>query len=206
YAELDGAILAGALDALRRFEAIGARGVVGASVHASTLRHQRTRNAYFAMLGAAPHALLQRLVIKVAEVDAGAPMWTLTEWAAQLRAHVRQAAFEMHHSERGLDQLADTKAWAVGFQMPPHRPDAPEAAHRLLLSNVSHWLRMTQRQNLHLFVEQPRSLKLVSAMKQMGVDFMTSEALWPARPDPQDAYSAPLFPGSAPGSGRHRAA
>ncbi|MGE0044442.1 MAG: hypothetical protein AB7J28_03630 [Hyphomonadaceae bacterium] len=194
YDALDQQILDVALNGLADMERRGARGIVGASVHISTLRRQDARIAYLSKLASADPALLARLVIRIAEIEAAAPPWTLGEWTGYLKQHVREVALELHHSERLLDRVSEAAPWAFGFHLPPHRRDAPESAVRLLKESVAHWARAAHKQKVRLFVDGVRSGEVLHAVQAAGAAFATSELFWPSRHDPAGAYAAPAPP------------
>lgn len=201
YDSLDMEILDEALAAIAHFDETGARGMVGASVHVSTLRHQRSRMTYFARLAGAPHTLTQRLIVQVAEIEVGAPPFTLADWIGMLRGHVRRVALEFHHTERSLDRLGEIGAWAAGFQLPPHRRDVSEGVLKIMRDQLATWGRATQRQQVKLCVENFRSAALLHAARDAGLEMATSDVFWPARASACDVTQAPIPSERVPAAG-----
>ncbi|MBL8548640.1 MAG: hypothetical protein JNJ73_01545 [Hyphomonadaceae bacterium] len=191
YAELDHAVLDAAADGVEGLLLRGGRGVVGFTVHAATMRHLRTRIAYLARLRALPAAVLERLVARIAEIEPNTPHSVLTEWVGQLRAHVRQVALQLHHTEPTFQRVVETGAWSIGAALPQHRRDADGAALKHLVDLVGGWGRAARGRHLKLCVEGARSEALLAAGASAGVDFFASDVFWPPRQAPADAAEAP---------------
>ncbi len=192
YAQLDIAMLDAIEDALTRTTGDTQPGI-GVSVHSTTMQNRAARAAFLDRLARMPPDLMKFLTIKIAEIEPGAPLINLADWAGMLRARVRTILLEHHHSEQMPPDLSEVGVWGAGFQLPNHLSEVESAA---LVRQLARWGESLARQRKRFFVDNARKAHLAKAAVEAGAAFITSGAFWPYKSAPGGVVSAPApFPG-----------
>jgi len=170
HLELDLVLLDAAVQQLATLRETHASGVIGVSVHCSTLRDEFAQRAYLHALGDLDAELRRRFVIKIAEIERGTRVLELTRWVALMRRHARQVALEFYAHDAPPAGLAEIKAWAAGFQAPAEGANA-EMQRR--------WRQTLSNAGMRFFIDNVRSREDLTEAAAHGVDFVTSSRLWP---------------------------
>lgn len=189
FLELDLAMLDAALEALGTYGDAGPHPAVGACVHASTIHNRTARTAYLASLRRLPLSLSRYFFVKIAEIERGAPLITVADWVGLLRARTSHVLLEFHHSDAAVHAVDQTGAWGAGFHL-PNRFSDENADPAPVLRHLSHWSRMLVQKRMRFFVDNLRGEPLLAAAADVGVQFVTSEAHWPAAARPGSVFVA----------------
>jgi hypothetical protein len=186
YLALDLAIAARAAEEAERSLASGRRCLIGYSVHASTMQFRQRRREYLAALYTIEERLRPYLVGKIAEIEPGTPMTSISEWAHQLRPVNGLVALQLHESDRVLAGLNSTGAFSVSFtlQARQHEP-AGRASYR---RSIARWSQALAKQGLRLRLDNIGDADLLAVAIENQVDFFTSEAMWPPVDGPHGVY------------------
>lgn len=192
FADLDLAILQSASSALSRLLIRSPASVVGATVHVTTLRRRKALGDYLRALQTIPESTRQRMVVKIAEIEPGAPTSSLIEWTSLLRQHVRHVGLGFHHTDRAFDRFRHVGAWSAGIELPSHGPAPSAEIKRSLSTLIERWTRAVGPIGVRLHIEGFRSVELLAAAKRYGLDFASSEIAWPPLTQPADVISARL--------------
>ncbi|KAF0181738.1 MAG: hypothetical protein FD160_1578 [Caulobacteraceae bacterium] len=191
FLDFDIALLHDTVARAQRHTASGARSVLGISVHASTLKRSHTRQVYMKQLLAAPQHVMRRMLVKIAEVEVGAPGSLLCEMIRPLRDQVGQVSVEFHHSDRPHVDLHGFGCALAGFQLPHHDAGMSVTQRQILARTIAVWHSILARRHMKLFVDRFFSADLLREVAH-GIDFATSDRFWPVRSDAGDVQSSPL--------------
>ncbi|MEJ0061450.1 MAG: hypothetical protein WDM79_18650 [Terricaulis sp.] len=175
FLDLDVALLD---DALTHAAAPGKPRAIGLHVHASTMQHRKAREHYLAWMDQAPPEVRGRLFVTIAEIEKGAPLISLAEWSSALRQHVARVWLDFHYSDHAITSVSGSGAWAAGFQLPGAASSANPRGQRLL-DQLTYWKRAMRNQNMRLFVHGFHDQAFFNEAAKLGVDFATSDTLWP---------------------------
>jgi len=179
YLELDFAILDFAL--ARSQDPARTQGVLGITVHASTLQRRRSREVYLKRLASVSDAFRHQAFVIVAEIQRGTPLMSIAEWSSMLRALVARVGLDFHYTDHAVTSVGATGAWAVGFHLPIYAgaQKGPRAAK--MLDQLTFWARTIHSQNMRLEVNGFVHPEFLQAANRIGVDLVTSDTLWPFR-------------------------
>lgn len=190
YLELDLAVLDNAINVARQFSG-ARRHAIGVTVHSSTMRQRRAREAYLGWLRDIDPAIRRWLFVMIAEIDRGTPMISITDWCSGLRHHVARVWLEFHVSDRALNGLAGAGVWAAGF----HLPIAPGAGHGSRAAywrdQVDHWAKALTPQGVRLMVHGVEDTSFLHTAEEAGAHFLLSDKQWPIVADPAATMPAP---------------
>jgi hypothetical protein len=164
-------------------EAHGERcGVLCYSVHASTMARRGTRGAFLARLMDIPETQRRLLVGRIAEIEPGTPVVTVADWVHQLRAFTTRIALELHPSERAISGFDTVGAWSIGFVLPEAVQNAANRLNHEAM--IRRWSVQAHRQGLKCGLFGLADPYLIDATIKAGVDYFSSERLWPAADEP----------------------
>ncbi|QGZ93414.1 hypothetical protein [Terricaulis silvestris] len=176
FLDLDLCLFEQAVRAAERIEG----GIVGVSVHATTLQSRKARTIYLDHAAANASSARQRMYIGVAEVEPGTPLISLTEWISGLKPTFERVALELHPSDRALSAIASTGAWAAGYQVPSMR-DASGAQMRAALGSIHSWCQTLRRQRIQPFMHGFIEPVFFDLANMSDIAFATGPGLWPAQ-------------------------
>jgi hypothetical protein len=174
FLDLDLCLFEQAVAAVERIEG----GIVGVSVHATTLQSRKARTIYLDHVAAIAGSARQRMYIGVAEVEPGTPLISLTEWISALRPTFERVALELHPSDRALSAIASTGAWAAGYQV-PSMADASGAQMRVALGSIHSWCQTLRRQRIQPFMHGFIEPVFFDLANMSDMAFATGPGLWP---------------------------
>jgi hypothetical protein len=155
-------------------------GIVGVSVHATTLQNRRARTIYLDHVAANASSVRQRMYIGIAEVAPGTPLISLTEWISGLRRTIERVAIELHPTDRALSAIASTGAWAAGYQVPSMR-NASGAQMRAELGSIHSWCQTLRRQRIQPFMHGFMEPVFFDLANMSDIAFATGPGLWPSQ-------------------------
>ncbi|MEJ0059996.1 MAG: hypothetical protein WDM79_10660 [Terricaulis sp.] len=202
YCELDIGLLDVAQAALDRYGADDAHPAIGISVHSTTLQHRIARSVYLERLSRVPAHQMKRVYVKIAEIEPGAPLINLADWAGMLRARVRNILLEFHHTERSPPNLVELGVWGAGY-LAPTALSSQGADIAPATRQFRRWGESLRRQRLRFFVDNLRRPGLVRLAAEGGAHFITSDNFWPFQKWPGGIVSAP-GPSVSPLPPRHK--
>lgn len=153
--------------------------VLGLTVHASTMQVRKAREHYLAALDEANPDARRHMFITIAEIEKGTPLISITEWVSALRQRVSHVWLDLHYTDHAISSLGGAGAWAAGFHLPSLGTGPASGRAQRIVEQVSFWSRTIRSQSMRLFVNGFRDHALLSEASARGVDFATSDALWP---------------------------
>jgi hypothetical protein len=183
YVWLDLAIIGRAVQEAERNLASGRRCLLNYSVHATTLQRRDRREAYLEHLNSTPEGLRPFLVGRIAEIEPGTPIETIRGWVQLLQRVSKRVTIQLHESDRALTTLDSTGATSVSFTLSARQHGAAglESYERL----IPRWSSALQGQKLQFRLDNVIDAKLIAYAVSSGVDFLTSERVWPAASGPK---------------------
>ncbi|MGE3142627.1 MAG: hypothetical protein AB7L65_04855 [Hyphomonadaceae bacterium] len=189
----DLAILERALHALASRDGEGPHPAICATVHSSTMQSRVSRGAYLARLRDLPANLIKYFVLKISEIERGAPITAVADWTGVLRTRVGHVVLEFHRNDPVAPALDQTGAWGAGFALSGRDNDEHGEGGRIR-QTIRAWGETLERRRMRFFVDNARTPGIAQAAADAGAHFVTSEALWPAAPAPQNVrtLSAPF--------------
>jgi hypothetical protein len=176
HLDLDLCLLEQAVGAAERIEG----GIVGVSVHATTLQNRKSRNVYVDHAVAKASSVRRRMYVGIAEVEPGTPLISLTEWISMLRPTFERVALELHPSDRALSAIASTGAWAAGYQVPSMQ-GASGAHMREALGSIHSWCQTLRRQRIQPFMHGFVEPVFFDLANMSDMAFATGSGLWPSQ-------------------------
>ncbi len=152
---------------------------VGFTVHATTLRSRRNREAYLSLLSRSSCSMLRSAIITIAEIEKGTPLISIEEWCHGLRPLVSHVCLDFHYTDHALSSIGGTGAWAAGFHLPIYSGAqcGPRAAQTL--DHVRFWSKTVHSQGMRLAVNGFKEAGFLQQALAAGVDLATSNVLWP---------------------------
>jgi hypothetical protein len=189
FLELDLGLLDVVEAAMGRYDVEEARPVIGISVHSTTLQNRTARGAFLERLARIKPEHLKHAFVRIAEIEAGAPLINLADWAGLLRARVKNIALEFHASEKVAPNLAQVGVWGAGYVLPPGAETAPDIVAQV--RQFRRWGEGLTRQRLRFILGQVDQPGLIRLAAQAGAAFMTSPHFWPYEQWPGAIISAP---------------
>lgn len=177
--ELDLEALDRTEQALRTLIDAGKKTLVGASLHISTLSRGTSRGRVLNKLNEADHSLSKYRIIKLSAVPPGFPQMYLTEILHALRTRVDHIALSASDREADIDALLDLGLSALGMVLSPKELAAMTAEKQSEL--VDRIRRAAERAHAHktmFFVEGPIASELAMRLSAVGVDDISSSAIW----------------------------
>jgi hypothetical protein len=117
--------------------------------------------------------------VTIAEIEKGTPLISLGEWTSALRQRVSQVWLDFHYTDHAISNLGAAGAWAAGFHLPSLASGPQSGRTQRVVEQVSFWSRTIRSQNMRLFVNGFKDHAMLSEASERGVDFATSDALWP---------------------------
>ena len=152
---------------------------IGVCVHSTTMRTRSSREAYLQRLKALGPSTLQRLFIKIAEIEGGTPMINLADWSGLLRLRVRHVLLEFHHSMAAPPDIAELGVWGAGYAVSP-APTGHAADRNWQTRQIRRWAESLRRQGLRFFIDGIDQEDLLAAAAEAGgAQFITSDYYWP---------------------------
>jgi hypothetical protein len=203
YLALDLRLLDAAIQEGQAAFAAGRKCLVSYSVHATTLRARAPRAKYLSALARMPSHLRKYLSPRIAEIEPGVPLITLSEWVGVLRGAARRVTIELHPSEPNLLDLRTSGIAGVECFLPIADPITP-AQRRDFASLIGRWARALHGQGLHFNICHVVDPALLEVGRRAGADFIGSERVWPSVGAPMGVVPfaasniAAAFAGAAP--------
>lgn len=192
YLELDLAILKTAAAALKESAAREPAPQIGVSVHASTLHNRAARTAYLEHLRAVALAAARPPFVRLAEIERGAPLLSVSEWTGMLRAHVRQVMLEFHVSDSAIADIDQSGAWGAGYALPQRLAEADLGRLR---SQMPMWGARLAHMRLRFQIGNVRGAALLRMATEAGAHYLSGETYWPSLTKPAGVLRAPApFP------------
>lgn len=179
FLELDIAILDRALTELSRQKALGRTSVVGISVHATTMQLRRARETYLSWLAEIDPEIKRTMFVCIAEIEKGTPLISISEWTSSLRAHLPRIWLDFHYTDHAIASMSGSGAWAAGFHLPIYSGAQKGPRAQRTLEQVSFWTKALHGQSMRLFVNGFQEGEFLQQAARIGVDFATSDTLWP---------------------------
>ena len=183
FLDLDLLMLKTAVETADAALASGKKSLIGFSVHSTTLRSRALRATYLAALGRTPEGLRKYLTARVAEVEPGVPLITLSEWVGVLRNICARVTIELHPSEPNLQDLRATGASTIALFLPITDTVTPDQ-RKHYAALLGRWTQALHKQDLLLSVAHMIDPVLIEVGRRAGVDFMSSEVVWPMVDEP----------------------
>lgn len=188
YCELDLNLLDVVESALNRYDPADTRPAIGATVHSTTFQHRTARAAYMERLARIPAEHLKHVFVRVAEIEGGAPIINLADWAGLLRARVKNIALEFHASEAQPPNLSQVGVWGAGYALPPAALDGKDVVTQV--RQFRRWSEGLGRDRLRFLVDHVNRPGLVRLAAEAGANFITADAFWPFRKWPGNVVAA----------------
>lgn len=179
YLELDIAVLDAALVRAKLSQASGQGLNIAVSVHASTLQTRRSRETYLGWLGEIDPVTRRSFLIAVAEIEKGTPMISMAEWCSNLRSSVSRVWLDFHYTDHAITSIGGTGAAGAGFHLPIYPGAQKDPRAERMRDQIRFWRKTLHSQNMRLIVNGFREERFVKDAASMGVDFLTSDTLWP---------------------------
>lgn len=179
YLELDIAVLDTALARLTKLKEGGHAGIVGVTVHSSTMHTRRTREAYLKWLAEVDPELRRGLFVSIAEIERGTPLISISEWTCALRALVSSVWLDFHYADHAIGSVGAAGAWGAGFGLPPSSVAQRGPRADRLRHQVKFWAKTLRSQGMRLVVHGFQEALFLEEAREMGVDLLTSDAHWP---------------------------
>jgi hypothetical protein len=157
--------------------------LVGMSAHATSLQHRDRRQVLLRELFAVPDRVRPYLIGRIAEVEPGTPKTVLVEWVHQIRSTTQRVSIEMHSGDRALTALGDMGLHSVACVLPPTPWWGPKVErYGRLIQTLGPALK---RQGVKFRLDNVNSPELLGLVASGGVDFCTSDRVWPSVDSPQ---------------------
>jgi len=179
YLELDLAVLDAALTRIAAQKETGHGGVVGVTVHASTLQSRRAREVYLNWLAEIDTELRRAIFVSVAEIERGTPLISICEWCSALRALVPCVWLEFHYLDHAIGSVGAAGAWAAGFSLPAVAVAQRGPRAERLREQARFWSKTLKSQGMRLAVHGFQEAAFLEEAQTLGVDLLTSDAHWP---------------------------
>lgn len=179
HLELDIAVLDAALVRAKLAQAAGQSLNIAVSVHASTLQIRRSRETYLGWLAEIDSETRRSFLIAVAEIEKGTPMIAMAEWCSNLRSSVARVWLDFHYTDHAITSIGATGATGAGFHLPIYPGAQKEPRAERMRDQIRFWRKTLHSQNMRLIVHGFREESFVQDATGMGVDLLTSDALWP---------------------------
>jgi hypothetical protein len=179
YLELDIAVLDAALVRLTRMKAGGHAGIVGVTVHSSTMQTRRSREAYLKWLSEIDSELRRNLIVSIAEIERGTPLLSISEWTCSLRALVSSVWLDFHYADHAISSVGAAGAWGAGFSLSTSGVAQLGRRAEKLRGQIDFWSKTLRSQGMRLIVHGFQDASLLEGAHAMGVDLFTSDAHWP---------------------------
>jgi hypothetical protein len=179
YLELDLAVVDAALGRLSKWKQMGHTGVVGVTVHASTMQSRRAREAYLAWLAELDPEQRRMLFVSIAEIERGTPLISISDWCCSLRSLVGRVWLDFHYSDHAIGSVGATGAWAAGFSLPAFAVAQRGPRAERLRQQIGFWSKTLRSQGMRLVVHGFQDAAFLEEGRSMGVDLLTSDAHWP---------------------------
>ena len=179
FLELDIAVLDEALAAASASVEAGNACVYGLTVHASTMQQRRSREEYIGWWAHVPAELKRFLFVSIAEIERGTPLISIADWTTALRPYVSRIWLDFHYTDRAVASIGGVGAWAAGFHLPVHAGAQCEPRAGRTLDHVRFWARTLSAQGIRLVVHGFQDSGFLTRATDTGVDFATSDTLWP---------------------------
>jgi hypothetical protein len=189
YIDVDLALLDIVETAMNRYGVDEARPVIGISVHSTTLQNRGARAAFLERLVRIPPEHLKHAFIRIAEIEAGAPLINLADWAGLLRARVKNIALEFHASEKHAPNLAQVGVWGAGYVSPRSVDIAADIVAQV--RQFRRWGDSLTRQRLRFMLGNVDRPGLIRLADEAGAAFLTSPHYWPFEKWPGTIFAAP---------------
>lgn len=190
FLELDVAVLDAALARLNRWKEHGHSGVIGVTVHSSTMQSRRSREAYLGWLAELDADQRRTLFVTVAEIERGTPLISISEWCSSLRSLVARVWLEFHYSDHAIGSVGASGAWAAGFSLPGFAAAQRGPRADRLRQQIRFWSKALKSQGMRLVVHGFQDATFLEEAHALGVDLLTSDAQWPFS-DPDTEAGAP---------------
>ncbi len=183
YLSLDLAIISSAVREAERSLVSGRRCLICYSVHSTTMQNRQRRREFLNLLYTTPENLRPYLLGRIAEIEPGTPTVTMAEWVHQLRPVSSRVTIELHESDRALSGLDSVGASSVSFTLSPNQHDAEgrEGYGR----HIARWSAALQRQKISFRLDNVIESTLLKLAVSSGVDFITSDRIWPTVSGPK---------------------
>ena len=179
FLELDIAILDEALTLAAKCKAEGANGFVGFSVHATTMQLRRARESYLNWLNEVDPDVKRHLFVTIAEIEKGTPLISISEWTSALRSHAAKVSLDFHYTDHAIASVGGAGAWAAGFHLPIYTGAQKAPRAQRMLDQLMFWSKSIHGQGMRLMVHGFQEPEFLTSATKLGVDFVTSEAMWP---------------------------
>lgn len=198
YLELDLAVLDAALARLSLWKDAGRAGIIGVTVHSSTMQSRRLRENYLRWLAKVDPARRRMLFACIAEVERGTPLIAIAEWCSCLRTLTSRIWLEFHFADYALGSIGATGAWAAGFSLPTFVSAQRGPRGERLRSQIRYWSKTLSGQGMRLLVHGVRDEALLGEAAALGVNLLTSDTHWPfaggdAKAPPTDRPAAQVL-------------
>jgi hypothetical protein len=164
--------------------------MIGAPVHASTLRKRTSRVAYLRRLNQVPPEATRRLMVRISEITRGTPVTTIADWVGQLRGKARNIVLQFHHSEPLAAQIEQTGANGAGFFAPRQLESAADAS--MVRAHVRAWAMKLAQAKMAFFLDDLCNAATARRAVELGANFLSSSVLWPCVSEPGEVRRAPL--------------
>lgn len=179
YLELDIAILDAALNHSNRLKHEGHPGIVGVSLHATTMQARKYRETYLTWLRGIDPELRRSLFVSINEVERGTPLMCIGEWCGALRTLVSRVAVNLHYTDHAIGSLGGTGVWAAGFHLPAFAGVQSGPRSEWLRRQIGYWSKALHNQGVRFLAHGFQDAAFLDEAGAMGVDMLTSDAHWP---------------------------
>lgn len=205
FLELDIALLDEALARVETARAAGQPCAVGLYVHATTMQIRKSREAYLSWLDDIHPDLRRHFFVVIAEIEKGTPLISISEWSASLRPYSSRVWLDFHYADHAIASISGAGAWAAGFHLPVFAAAQQGPRAQRMYDQLRFWSRSLRGQNMRVFVNGFVDQAFLAEAGRMGVDFATSDVLWPFEySSAREALAAaPIAPPRAAASGAH---
>jgi hypothetical protein len=157
-------------------------------VHVTTLSNGPSRKALLDAIGECDRDLLRLRVLRISGVTPGFPRLYLEEMITQVRRKMPYVSVAAAWNEPDFASLLQVDPTSVGFIVPKQAfgsgPSAPQPALLARARQAHGWAQAAKRP---FFVEGALSRELAMRLSAIGVDQLSSPAIWPMVDAPQAA-------------------
>lgn len=180
FAAIDEACLWVSEQALKELIAQGKQALIGVSINARTLTNTQARTRIFSVLDRLEKELFRFRVVKIAGVAPGFPRLYLNEIVLALKSRGLKVVIGAAWNEPDMAGLLNIGPLAVGVALPlPITGPAAESTARALMDKLDRHQQRAHAAKVRFFVEGDMTPRLARKLIDLGVDNLSSPALWP---------------------------
>lgn len=170
----------------------GRQSLVAVSLHYSSLRKAETRIRLCNMIGKLNRDLLRYRVVHIAGAPPGCPKIYLQEIYTALKQCAPRVAFNVPWNEPDLRNILSFAPFSIGYSLSPWAmgENAAVSQHELC-ARMKSAAETAHAAKARLFFDGHVDATMVSRMRGVGVDVISSSVVWPVSDMPEGALRWP---------------